>query len=340
MSARGSMPGESRSGVLVTGTSALTATQADAVLEGAVVARADTAVLELTGSSVLECIQGLLTNDIEAAGSDAFAYGATLTPKGMIISDLWVARRGGDAAVYVPLQGKDDVLATFARYVPPRLARVTDRTEDASVLHLVGPHAAELAGRAGLAIPDAGRAGAASLGGVELEAAAPPHGQPFTLQLTCPESGADAVVAALAGVGIVEGGPGALELARVTSGWPRLGAEIGEKTLPQEVRFDELGAVSYEKGCYTGQETVARLHFRGHANWRLTGLSWEGEPDFTVTEVLQDQKPVGRVSSAVWLERLGHYVGLATVRYEVEADRVLTAAGAAARTVSLPFRLP
>ena len=334
------MPGELRPRVLVTGTSALTATQADAVLQGAVVARADSAVLELTGPSVPECIQGLITSDIEAAGSDAFVYGATLTPKGMIISDLWVARRDGDAAVYVPLEGKDDVLATYARYVPPRLARVTDRTEDTSVLHLVGPRAAELAGRAGLAILDAGRAGAASLGGIEFEAATPAHGVPFALQLTCPQSGAEAVVAALTGAGIVEGGPGALELARVTSGWPRLGAEIGAKTLPQEVRFDELGAVSYEKGCYTGQETVARLHFRGHANWRLTGLSWEGEPDFTVTAVLQDQKPVGRVSSAVWLERLGHYVGLAMVRYEVEADRVLTAAGAAARTVSLPFRLP
>ena len=204
------MPGESRSGVLVTGTSALTAAQADAVLEGAVVARADSAVLELTGPSVPECIQGLITSDIEAAGSDAFAYGATLTPKGMIISDLWVARRGGDAAVYVPLQGKDAVLATFARYVPPPLARVTDRTEDVSVLHLVGPHAAELAGRAGLAVPDAGRAGAASLGGIELEAAAAPHGVPFALQLTCPEPATDGVVAALSAAGVVEGGPGIL----------------------------------------------------------------------------------------------------------------------------------
>ncbi len=334
------MPSESRSRVLVTGTGALTAAQADAVLEGAVVARADSAVLELTGPSVLECIQGLFTNDIEAAGSDAFVYGATLTPKGMIISDMWVARRGGDVAVYVPLQGKDDVLANFARYVPPRLASVTDRTEDVSVLHLVGPRAADLARRAGLAVPDAGRAGAASLEGFAVEVAAPLHGQPFALQLTCHEPQADGVLAALSAAGVLEGGPGVLELARVASGWPRLGAEIGEKTLPQDVRFDELGAVSYEKGCYTGQETVARLHFRGHANWRLTGLSWEGEPDFTVTEVLQDQVPVGRVSSAVWLERLGHYVGLAMVRYDVEADRVLTAAGTAARTVSLPFQLP
>jgi folate-binding protein YgfZ len=334
------MPSESPSRVLVTGTSALDAAQADAVLEGAVVARAESAVLDLTGPSVAQCIQGLFTNDIEAAGSAAFMYGATLTPKGMIVSDLWVARRGGDAAVYVPLVGRDDVLATFARYVPPRLARVTDRTEEASVLRLVGPRAVELAAGAGLTVPDPGNAGAASLAGAELEIAAPLDARPFALQLTCPESETDAVVAALAATRMIEGGPGALELARVVAGWPQLGAEIGERTLPQEVRFDEHGAVAYEKGCYTGQETVARLHFRGHANWRLAGLSWEGEPDFTVAEVILDQKPVGRVSSAVWMERLGHYVGLAMVRYEVGADLGVTAAGAQARTVSLPFQIP
>ena len=57
-------------------------------------------------------------------------------------------------------------------------------------------------------------------------------------------------------------------------GWPALGVEIDERTLPQEVRYDEIGGVSYTKGCYTGQETVARLHFRGHTNRELRGLRW------------------------------------------------------------------
>src|SRR5204863_149594 len=70
----------------------------------------------------------------------------------------------------------------------------------------------------------------------------------------------------LAAAGAVEAEPAMLELARILAGWPRLGAEVDDKTIPQEVRFDEIGGVSYTKGCYTGQETVARLHFRGHAN--------------------------------------------------------------------------
>ena len=58
----------------------------------------------------------------------------------------------------------------------------------------------------------------------------------------------------------------------------RLGHEIVEKTLVQEVRYDEIGGVSYTKGCYTGQETVARLHFRGHTNRELRGLRWMSAP--------------------------------------------------------------
>src|SRR5207249_5984059 len=70
----------------------------------------------------------------------------------------------------------------------------------------------------------------------------------------------------------------ALELARVLAGWPGLSSEVDEKTIPQEVRFDEIGGVSYTKGCYTGQETVSRLHFRGHANRQVRGIEFDTEP--------------------------------------------------------------
>ena len=68
-----------------------------------------------------------------------------------------------------------------------------------------------------------------------------------------------------------------MQAARILAGWPALGAEIDERTLPQEVRYDEIGGVSYTKGCYTGQETVARLHFRGHPNRELRGLWWRSD---------------------------------------------------------------
>src|SRR5207253_1404740 len=84
-------------------------------------------------------------------------------------------------------------------------------------------------------------------------------------QVTVPVEQGELLAGRLAAAGAVEADPAMLELARILAGWPRLGAEVDEKTIPQEVRFDEIGGVSYTKGCYTGQETVARLHFRGRA---------------------------------------------------------------------------
>ncbi|MBP9200424.1 MAG: hypothetical protein KBF47_10475, partial [Gemmatimonadales bacterium] len=128
------------------------------------------------------------------------------------------------------------------------------------------------------------------------------------------------------------------EAARVLAGWPLLGAEIQDKTLPQEVRYDEIGGVSYTKGCYTGQETVARLHFRGHANRELRGLVWDGTPlleDALVRGV--DGKEVGQVSSVLDLDAMS--LGLAVIRREVTPGATITAGNRAARVVALPFDL-
>ena len=128
-----------------------------------------------------------------------------------------------------------------------------------------------------------------------------------------------------------------MELARILAGWPRLGAEIDDKTLPQEVRFDAINGVSYTKGCYTGQETVARLHFRGHTNKELVGLTWEGTIDPTDPTITQDDRPVGRVTSAAWLSPFQQYVGLGIVRRHTKRDQPVMAASSSADVVRLPF---
>jgi folate-binding protein YgfZ len=141
----------------------------------------------------------------------------------------------------------------------------------------------------------------------------------------------------------------ALDLARILAGWPRLASEVDEKTIPQEVRFDEIGGVSYTKGCYTGQETVSRLHFRGHANRQLRGLLFETDPPVEPAagwnSVTLDEKDVGRVSSLAWLPDgggsvLGRWIGLAILRREVPVDATVRAAGREARVVELPFDAP
>jgi folate-binding Fe-S cluster repair protein YgfZ len=95
--------------------------------------------------------------------------------------------------------------------------------------------------------------------------------------------------------------------------------------------------VSYTKGCYVGQETVARLHFRGHTNRDLRGVVWERGPDVPPAsgELRLDDKVVGEVRSVLQVD--GHTVGLALVRREVATGTVLEAEAGPVRVVPLPF---
>src|SRR5579884_2410863 len=290
-----------------------------ALATGAVLARAPVAVVALTGPGAVTCMQGLLTNDVEHPGDGAFVYGALLTPKGMIVVDGWAARLGTTVSYTVPGVGRERALGVFTRSVPPRPAR--------------------------------GRVLAA--GGVEI--ARPSEGAPFALQITAPAAQAARIVAALTAAGAVEAGPAVLELARILAGWPALGAEVDDKTIPQEVRYDAIGGVSYTKGCYTGQETVARLHFRGHTNRELRGLLFDAEPPAARaapaappagwTAVTALDREVGRVTSLAFVPDTGApgagtWIGLALLRREVAPGAMVRAAGRDARVVDLPFTLP
>src|SRR5437899_10235330 len=124
-----------------------------ALRTGALLARAEAGVVTLTGPGAVTCFQGLLTNDIEKPGDGAFVYGALLTPKGMIVVDGWATRYGTTVSYTVPAHGRERALEILTRSVPPRLARLADRTAELAVLRLTGPQAPAVAGAAGPAAP-------------------------------------------------------------------------------------------------------------------------------------------------------------------------------------------
>ena len=312
---------------------------AEAILSGTIAAEAHVAVLDVSGPAVATCLQGLLTNDIDAAGDEGFLYGAVLTNKGMIVCDMWTARGSGSAWLSVPAQGKEALLDVFKRYLPPRLAKVTDRSDELCVLRIAGPKASEVAQRAGVAVPEPGVSASAVVAGVACLVSRPTPSADFDLQIQLDRDRVWTVLESLDANGAVVTEPNALELARILAGWPRLGAEIDERTLPQEVRFDEIDGVSYTKGCYTGQETVARLHFRGHANRELRGLVWDQSPNVSDSAIVQNEKRVGRVTSIAWLGPFEQHVGLGIVHRNVDRERAVSAAGAPAGIVDLPFEL-
>jgi folate-binding protein YgfZ len=129
------------------------------------------------------------------------------------------------------------------------------------------------------------------------------------------------------------------ETLRIERGRPRFGVEIDETTMPQEAGIHER-AVSYSKGCYIGQETVARLYWKGRPNRHLRGLRLS-EPAERGTPLLLDSAQAGVLGSFAASPRLG-LIGLALLRREAEPGTVLTAGGGAlsATVVELPFVAP
>jgi len=317
----------------------------DRLRAGAIVASADVAVIDLTGPGAVASFQGLLTSDIEQPGDGAFVYGALLTPKGMIVVDGWAGRLGARVRFTVPREGQERAAAILHRSVPPRLARTVDRTADCAVLRVAGAHAVPILGAAGLpAPPHAGHAIETTLGDVPLEIARATERAPFTFQIMAAAEHQGAVMNRLVKGGASVADAAALELARILAGWPRLASEVDERTIPQEIGYDEIGGVSYTKGCYTGQETVSRLHFRGHANRHLRGLLFEMDSPAPPAEgwsgVTEDEREVGRVTSVAWVAGADRWIGLAVIRREVAIGAVVRAAGREARVVTIPFDLP
>lgn len=312
-----------------------TAARLHLLRDGALVATWPAAVIEVTGPGALACLQGLLTNDLEKPGDGALVYGALLTPKGAIIVDLWVLRLGERFLLLVDQGARGGTIDLLKRSLPPRLAKVQDLTDSHTVLRLLGTDAGGRAAAAGLPpIPAPGKA--TTVDG--LIVARPDLAAPFHGLITGPTEAVTAAREKLLRTGAEPGTNDDLDTARILAGWPQLGREILDKTLVQEVRYDEIGGVSYTKGCYTGQETVARLHFRGHTNRELRGLRWISAPlseTDTITDA--DSKEVGRVTSRLTLPDT--WLGLASIRREVAPGTVVTAAGAPATVVPLPFPL-
>lgn len=309
----------------------LSASRLKSLRTGTVTVPDAAAIFRIEGPGALVCLQGLLTSDLASPGDQSLVYGALLTPKGMIVVDPWVLREQECFTLVLPRAARDTAAQLLQRVLPPRLARITDVTDAWSAAWLLGSCGLERLARAsGCPLPAPGKVVPVAANAARLAGGLPTS--PFSALLVGPSS----EVEHLLGRGGVERGTEAtLAAARVLAGWPTLGREIDERTLPQEVRYDELGAVSYVKGCYTGQETVARVHFRGHVNRTLRGLRLAGAEPLGERTLKTEGRDAGSVRTALLLE--DHILALATVRREIEDSATLLVGGREATVIGLPF---
>jgi folate-binding protein YgfZ len=292
--------------------------------------RAGRGVLRVSGPDGAEYLQGQLTSDVESLAPGEGQYAALLDRKGHMQADLRVLRPAAEEILLeVEPEGRGAALRHLQMYSIGREVTVTDVSEESAVLSLVGPRSVDIAGTA--ALPEH-CCEAASLAGVECLAVGTRDG----IDLIVPTAERERVTGALCEAGAVPVSAQAAEIVRVEAGVPRFGAEMGTATMPAEAGIVEQ-AVSFTKGCYIGQETVARLHYKGRPNRHLRGLRLSA-PAAAGAPVRLGEKEVGTLGSAVVSPALGA-VGLAILRREAEpgVEVAVGEDGVTAAVVDLPF---
>ncbi len=298
--------------------------------ECGLVERAGRGVILVAGPDGAEYLQGQLTNDVESLEVGDGQYSALLDRKGKMQADMRVLRPAEEEIVLdTERETKDVALRHLTMYSIGRDVSVSDVTAERAILSLIGPRAAEIAATAPL--PEFA-CEATSVHGVEAIAAGTRDG----FDLICAAADSERLSDALLAAGAVAVSPEAAEILRVEAGAPRFGAEMDTATMPAEAGIVEA-AVSFTKGCYIGQETVARLHYKGKPNRHLRGLRLSG-PAAPGAALRLGDKEVGTLGSAVVSPALGR-IGLAIVRREAEpgAELAVGEDGVTAAVVALPF---
>src|SRR4051794_24841034 len=296
--------------------------------------RSERGKLLLTGAEAKEFLHGQVTNEIEGLEAGTGCYAAFLTHKGKMLGDMRVLD-GGEAGLWLDCERSalQELFNMIRRYKLGRDVEVHKRTLERALFSLVGPEARRVAGAEEL--PEAEHAHArGELGGASVRLVATDVG----VDVIADAEDAATVREALVAAGAEPAGEDAAEVVRVESGRPRFGIDLApESVIPQEAGLNER-AVSFEKGCYVGQETVARLHWRGKPNRHLRGLRLS-EPMPDGTELTSTEgKAVGQVTSPVVSPARGP-IALALVRREVAPGDTVQAGngGATAVVVELPF---
>lgn len=298
------------------------------------------------GAKAAEVLNGLVSNEVAALVAGHGAYAVALTPKGKIIADLRIFRRDDDVLVDIARAAGPGWWSMVRKYVNPRLSKYEEVSASTAALALLGPASEGMLTKAGGVsldeLPQYGHR-AATIAGAAVTIARVPDSGGLGFMVYMPATSADGVAAALVAVGAVPGNDASFDIARVEAGWPEWGVDMDENTLTQEAGMDDLEAISYTKGCYTGQETVARVHFRGHVNRLLRGVSFADGAEVPRGTPLrrEDGTVVGDVRSVVLSPRAGR-IGLAMVRREVEPGTTLIAQaegtdGIAVTVSALPF---
>jgi folate-binding protein YgfZ len=297
-----------------------------------VVDRSDRVRIRFGGPRASEILTGLVTNDVLSLHPGHGQYAAALTPKGKIAADVRIFADDDGLLTDTSPRASQNWRDIVTKYVNPRVAPYRDVTAETRDIGVFGPKARHIVADAthadpvalGVLQPYAHISAEIAGGRMLIVRVAEIEAEGF--EILAPAAAERTLRDKLLSLGAIAGSAQTWNVARVEAGRPEWGIDMNDSTIPQEANFDSLGAISYTKGCYTGQETVARVHFRGHVNRYLRRVHFvSASIPPTSAELVDDSgEVVGDVRSVAMSPRHGG-VAIAMVRREVVPGATLHA---------------
>lgn len=293
----------------------------------------DRTQVRITGADRVRFFQGFCTNDIQrllaGAGCEAFLTNV----KGKVVGHVFVFCGDRDLILETSPGQAEVIIRHLDRYVIREDVQFDDLQTRVAELFVAGPRSdAVLAGLIGADVPTAMLTHqTGDVSGIPISVRRVPLAAVPAFFLSYPAERHTEVQRRLGEAGARPCGPEVLDIVRVEAGFPWYGRDIHEDCLPQEVNRDAQ-AISFTKGCYLGQETVARIDALGHVHRKLVGVRWYGaEMLQSGQELTVAGQPVGRVTSAVWSPRTRTVLALAYLRHGFDQPdaRLETASGVA-----------
>jgi folate-binding protein YgfZ len=308
--------------------------------------------LEVTGADAASFLHNLCTNDVKGLSPGRGCEAFLTTGQGKIVAFVSIYRgvRPPDHPVFLVDAGPgigEKVAKHLDRYLISEKVELSDRTGTWAQMHLAGPRAREVLQRAiGQTMPELAELEytTQNVAGVVCQVRCRLPLGLSGFDILCESGRAAAVWQELIAAGARAAGLQAYHMLRVEAGTPVYGLDMDETNLPQEVARVER-TISFTKGCYIGQETVARIRTYGHVNRSLTGLVVSG-PGAAASgaKLFQADREVGHVTSSVVSPKVGQAIALAYIRRGSQDPGTLLEVEAAegrraARVVSLPFNV-
>jgi glycine cleavage system T protein len=278
--------------------------------------------LRLSGKEHIRFLHGMLTNDINRLEVGKGLYATLLTPKGRMLSDMRVYRESESVLLDLEPGLNERVGELLIRFRLSYKADIEDVTEGLALLFIHGPNSRGVLERAfneSILLPNEYDFSVVEVNGFRVVVARVNRTGEEGYDVFVPSDGVKTVWRS-----VIEGGKGfqirpvgldAMETLRIEAGIPRYGVDMDEDTIPLEAGL--WHAVSFEKGCYVGQEVIARIRWRGHVNWHLVGFEIEGEglPE-SGDRVFHGEREIGHITSSALSPTLKRVIALGYIRRE------------------------